>query len=96
MIYKFSEQLFLDTSFGPVTDYINCNCEAEIFTDKSGAPCGFELICYDSKGNEIEDFYAEGMLIVENGKLIDYDGVFALPVGILKALRSLNIDVSEI
>ena len=96
MIYKFSEVLFLDTSFGPVTDFINCNCEAEIFTNKNGSPCGFELICYDSKGNEIEEFYSEGMLVVEDGILIDYDGVFELPAGILKALKSLGVDTSEI
>lgn len=96
MIYKFQEVLFLDSTFGPQSGFVKCNCEAEIFTDKNGSPYGFELICYDSKGNEIEDFYTEGGLTVEDGILIDYDGVFALPVGILKALESLGVDVSEI
>ena len=95
MIYEFTEVLFLDSSFGPQSDFIRCNCEAEIFSDKNDVPCGFELICYDENGKEIEEFYVEGGLTVENGVLVDYDGVFALPLGILKALEGLGIDVSE-
>ena len=95
MIYKFTEVLFLDSSYGPQSDYIECNCEAEIFTDKNGVPCGFELICFDSDGYEIEEFFVEGSLIVEDGVLLDYDGLFSLPLGIFKALESLGIDTSE-
>lgn len=96
MIYEFTEVLFLDSSFGPQSDFIRCNCEAEIFQDKNDVPYGFELICYDQNGKEIEEFYAEGGLNIEDGILIDYDGVFVLPIGILKALENLGIDVSEI
>jgi len=42
-----------------------------------------------------EEWYAEGGLWFEDGKLVDYDGVFALDEGITRILTSWGFDCSD-
>lgn len=60
-------------------------------TDKDGG--WFELYDTESGGDE---WYAEGGLRFMDGKLVDYDGVFALPVCIINKLQEMGIDTSEV
>lgn len=45
---------------------------------------------------EDEETYSSGLLIIEDGKLIDYDGMWALPMVIIQLLEAAGINCDEI
>ena len=50
----------------------------------------FEIYCdNDSR------YYAEGGLWFKSGELVDYDGIFSLPILIMSQLKEWGFDVSE-
>ena len=61
---------------------------------KSSGHAWFEL--YDTKWDG-EKYYAEGSLEIEDGKLVDYDGVGSLPTVVMDILTNeFCIDVTEV
>lgn len=75
-----------ENSFGIVDkfDDVHMHYTVRLHTNSS-----FEIMSED------EEHYAEGSLGIENGELLDYDGVFCLPAEILYMLRREGIDVAE-
>ncbi len=59
----------------------------EVWKNESRGICSAEV--YDDSQEE----YAEVGLWVENGELVDYDGVFSLPEQVVKVLRELGVKV---
>ena len=90
--FKAYESLSMENSFMVVREQedIELNVTIGIHDDESG---WFELYDEESGGDE---WYAEGGLRFEDGKLVDYDGVFALPVCIIQRLQNMGIDTSEV
>lgn len=56
-------------------------------------PCGWEATKEDTT-NET-GYFNTGGLWWKDKKLIDYDGVFELPLPVKEALKSLGYDISE-
>jgi hypothetical protein len=59
----------------------------EVWKNESRGICSAEV--YDDSQEE----YAEVGLWVENGELVDYDGVFSLPEQVAEVLRGLGVKV---
>ncbi len=76
-----------------VKDY-NTDCELSIGYNYNGSGY-FELVSDDADnlGNGI---YETGGLWFEGKELIDYDGVFEIPVSVLDSLESKGLDVKDI
>ena len=92
-----TEALSLENSFGVLKqETVQLNCK--VFFHKGGSTAGFEV--YDEKTGG-DEWYAEGGLWFEADtekeqmRLYDYDGVFALPSGVLEILREQGINVEE-
>lgn len=62
------------------------------FHDETKQTGWFEYSDIKTGGDNI---YAEGGLWFDGHELVDYDGVYELPVEILDKLESLSYDVSE-
>ena len=43
-----------------------------------------------------DEFYGTGMLVIEDGVLYDYDGVFELAKEVIDILNEMNIDTKNI
>jgi len=71
------------------------NVEAVVHVGtKSSGHAWFEL--YDTKWHG-EKYYAEGSLEIEDGKLVDYDGIGSLPTVVMDILtKEFCIDVTEV
>lgn len=52
----------------------------------------FEIYDLDSGGN---DFYSEGGLWFRDGELVDYDGIFSLPIPVLDKLEEWGLNVED-
>jgi len=86
------ESLSLENSFVTIKEQqdIQLNVTIGIHDDESG---WFELYDEESGG---EDWYAEGGLELDGLSVTGYDGVFALPVCIIKKLQEMGFDTTEI
>jgi hypothetical protein len=92
-----TEALSLENSFGVIKqDTVELECT--VFFHKNGLTAGFEVYDRETGGDE---WHAEGGLWFEADtekeqmRLYDYDGVFALPSGVLEILRAEGINVEE-
>lgn len=92
-----SEALSLENSFGVIKqETVALRCT--VFFHKGGLTAGFEVFDEETGGDE---WYAEGGLWFEADtekeqmRLYDYDGVFALPEGVLEILRAEGINTEE-
>lgn len=65
----------------------------ELFKDKNDTPMMIEWIVSDKDGN-IRDIQTIG-LIFENKELIDYDGVFELPIQAINLIKKSGYKVSD-
>lgn len=92
--YEFEsvESLQLENSFTVIKsqENIKLQCIVGINDDNYG---WFEVYDKESYG---EDWHAEGGIWFENKKVIEYDGVFALPNCIINKLEQLGFDCEEI
>lgn len=89
-----SEALSLENSFGVLKqETVKLHCT--VFFHDGGLTAGFEVFDEKTGGGE---WHAEGGLWFEADtekeqmKLYDYDGVFALPEGVLEILRAEGIN----
>ena len=89
--FKATESLSLENSFGTIKEegMIPLSVSVGINDEEYG---WFEI--YDDKTGG-EDWYAEGGLWFNNNKLVDYDGIFALPICVLDKLEEIGIDVTN-
>lgn len=84
--------LSLANSFGVIDRQKNVTLEFNIGLHDGGETGWFEF--YDTRtGGEL--WYAEGMLWFERDKLVDYDGVFELPIEIIDKLDEIGYDVED-
>jgi hypothetical protein len=83
------ENFSLENSFGILKseDNIDVNFTISITDSFSG---WFELYDINTGGN---NWYAEGELLFDDGILIDYDGIFALPISIQNKLQELGFKI---
>lgn len=83
------ETLSLENSFGVITTE-----DVEILIELSidGEQGWFELYDVPTAG---EDWYAEGTLYFEGKTLTDYDGVFSLPLCLIRELQKEGYNVQE-
>lgn len=86
------QSLSLENSFGILKqeDGIRLNVTVGINSDTYG---WFELYDEETGG---EDWYAEGGIWFEAGKVTGYDGVFALPTCVVDKLKELGYDTTEV
>ena len=79
-------------SFGPVGESKIVTMKYNLGFNKDRQYGWYELYDLESGGN---DFYAEGGLWFKENELVDYDGIFALPIVILEKLKeewNLNVE----
>ena len=79
-------------SFGQVGEAKIVTIKYNISFNEERQYGSFELYDLESGGN---DFYAEGGLWFKDNRLIDYDGIFSLPLPILDKLEEWGLDVDE-
>lgn len=66
--------------------------EMELYVDDDGTPTGIEWVVYDEEGDtEFVEFIG---LAFEGKDLVDYDGVFELPLEAAKLIRKAGYRVS--
>jgi hypothetical protein len=82
---------FYENSFGMMGEPKEVVLNISVWIDDESA--GFELYDVESGGHE---FYGEGMLVIEDGVLYDYDGVFELSKEVIDILNEMNIDTTNI
>lgn len=98
------EHLSLENSFGTikeaeVTLHVSVGIREKVVgIDENGQSeieyyGWFELFDKATRG---DDWYAEGCLSFQGKKLVDYDGVFALPLCVCDCLRENGFDTSYI
>lgn len=87
-----AEYLTLDNSFGTLATSKNVGLEVTVGI-KSDDYGWFEF--YDVKSDG-DAWYAEGGLVFDGLKVIDYDGVFRLPDFVINKLKEWGYDVSEV
>jgi hypothetical protein len=84
--------LTLENSFGLIDRQKNVAVRFTLGLHDGGETGWFEF--YDtSTGGDL--WYAEGMLWFERDKLVDYDGVFELPIQIVNKLKEIGYDVED-
>mgnify|MGYP003344977479 CR=1 FL=1 len=89
--FETTESLSLETSFSTLKKENNIKLHVTIgINDEENG--WFELYDIETGGDE---WYAEGCLRFEDKELIDYDGVFSLPVCILDELKALGYNVEN-
>jgi hypothetical protein len=87
-----TESLSLENSFGTIKE--QNDIELQVTIGINSVDYGwFEIYDTESGGDE---WYAEGGIWFEGMKIVDYDGVFALPRCIIEKLKEMSYDVSEI
>jgi hypothetical protein len=67
--------------------------EMELYTNENGTPTGIEWVVYNQEGDA--EFVEEIGLFFDGKTLIDYDGVFELPVEAAKLIRKAGYKVSN-
>ena len=89
--FQVKENLSLSNSFGVIKeeDNILLNVSVGINTSTYG---WFEIYDIESGGNE---WYAEGGLKFRDKDLVDYDGVFSLPLSVINKLRELGYKIED-
>ena len=80
-----------ENSYGMIGEPKEVVLNVSVWIDDDSA--GFEMYDVESGGNE---FYGTGMLVIQDGVLYDYDGVFELPKEVLDILKEMNIDTTNI
>lgn len=84
--------LSLDNSFGRIASEKNVSILFTLGIHEGGRTGWFEF--YDAQTGGI-DWYAEGMLWFDGKTLMDYDGVYDLPIEIVNKLDELGYDVED-
>ncbi len=82
---------YYENSYGMIGEPKEVVLSISIWIDDESA--GFEMYDVESGGHE---FYGTGMLVIQDGVLYDYDGVFELPKEVLDILKEMNIDTTNI
>jgi len=85
--------LSLENSFGTLDKQNNVKINFTIGIHDDGNTGWFEFYDLETVG---ERWYAEGMLWFEGNVVMDYDGVFALPIEIINKLNELRFDTEYI
>lgn len=91
--FKAYETLSLENSFMVIKEQKDIELNVTIGIHKNGQSGWFELYDEESGGDE---WYAEGGLELDGLSVTGYDGVFALPVCIIKKLQEMGYDTTEI
>ena len=81
--------IYLDYSWGS-TEREKKEITYNIEVDAMKQYGSFEMYC-----NNDSSYYAEGGLWFKSGELVDYDGIFSLPILIMSQLKEWGFDVSE-
>jgi hypothetical protein len=91
--FKAQENLALENSF--MTIKKENDVEVEVTVGINSPDYGwFEI--YDVK-TEGEEWHAEGGLWIDGNKtILDYDGVFSLPLSVINKLKEMGYNTSEI
>ncbi len=87
--FKAVENLSLENSFGTIKEQSGIELDVTIGIEEGTG--WFEFYDTETGG---DDWYAEGGLWFDGKELTDYDGVFALPIFIIKKLKELGYDTS--
>lgn len=87
------ESLQLENSFVVLKAQNNIRLQCSLEIKREDNTGWFQIYDVDSGGL---DWYAEGGLWFENMKVVDYDGVFALPISIINKLEELGYDCQEV
>jgi hypothetical protein len=90
--FKVITNLCNENSFGVWNTDLDVILEVNIGFNDDGYGY-FEFFDIASGGDK---WYAEGSLILEGNKLIDYDGIFELPLFIIDNLIEMGIDCNDI
>ncbi len=83
--------MYYENSFGRICPPTEVLMDVSIYINSDSA--GFEIYDVESGG---DNYYAEGMLEIEDDVLYGYDGVFELPKCVLEMLNEMNINTDEI
>ena len=83
---------YYENSFGMMGEPKEVVLSVSVWIDDDGGG-GFEMYDVESGGHE---FYGTGMLVVQDGVLYDYDGVFQLAKEVIDILNEMNIDTTNI
>jgi hypothetical protein len=89
--FKAIEGLSLENSFGTIKAEENIELNVTIGIDDADGTGWFELYDEETGGDE---WYGEGGLWFDGKELIDYDGVFSLPVCVINKLKELGYDTT--
>jgi len=65
----------------------------DALTNELRCPHCFEVSDIETGGNNI---YEEGSLIFEGNELVDYDGVYGLPMAVINILENKGYDIAHI
>ena len=90
--FKVITNLCNENSFGIWNSALDVILEVNISFDDDGYGY-FEFYDINTGG---EDWHCEGSLILDGNKLIDYDGIFELPIFIIDNLIDMGIDCNDI
>jgi len=89
--FKAIEFLSLENSFGIIKQ--DNNVELTVTLGINSDTYGwFEIYDTESGGDE---WYAEGGLWFNNKELVDYDGVYCLPISVIKMLQQLGYQCED-
>ena len=89
---KTREDLTLENSFCVIRE--QSGVELEITLGFKNKEYGyFEFYDVETGG---EDWYAEGGLWIEGKEIVDYDGVFSLPISLIKLLNEKGYSTDQI
>ena len=83
-----AEQIRYDSSFG-ATPFEERKITYHIQANPMKQYGSFEMYSDDT------EYYAEGGMWFDKGKLVDYDGIFALPAVIINQLKKWGFEVEE-
>ena len=83
-----TEQIRYDSSF-VTTPFEERKITYHIQADPMKQYGSFEMYSDDT------EYYAEGGMWFDKGKLVDYDGIFALPAVIINQLKKWGFEVEE-
>jgi len=88
-----TEHLTLENSFGILREEteVQLNCTIGIRSHDYG---WFEM--FDDEDENGQDWHAEGGLWFEGKTVVDYDGVFALPNGVIELLKENGYNTEEV
>ena len=91
--FQATQCLQLETSYGVLRKQNDVELDVSVRVNDSDQYGSFEIYDIETGG---EDWYAEGGLWFEGNKVVDYDGVFSLPIPVINKLKEWGYDVSEV